>query len=676
MMLFKLSFKNIKKGFREYAIYFFTLIVGVSIFYTFNSIESQSVMLDISKSTHDAMNMISSALSAVSIFVSFVLGFLIIYANGFLMKRRNKEFAVYMTLGMSKGKISKILLFETLLIGGISLIVGLIMGVALSQVMSIVVVNMFDADMSKFEFIFSATALSKTILYFGIMYLLVMIFNTFQVSRCKLIDLIQGSKKTEEIKIKNPYICILLFLCGVALLSYAYYNVTLGAINLETPTSVMLQILYGAIGTVLIFWSISGLVIRVVMCKGSFYYNNLNSFSLRQISSRINTTIISMSIICLMLFLTITIFTSAITLNGDIKNNLQKLVPADITIENSANLYDEDYFVSRDKGKDVLEKNNFNIDENLKDIVELNNYATKDLTLKDTLGINLDDILEEDYPFYNVPQTIVKVSDYNKVAKLYNNEVYTLKDNEYMIISDYKNMVEIRNEGLKNKTEITLLGKTYYPKYTECKDGFITISYEHNNMGIILVPDGAVNESIFNGNTFVANYKGESKAEKQAIQDKVIKIRDYTNKDGSNIIFNTKIEICDYNIGTSAMAVFIGLYLGIIFLISSAAILALKELSENADNRERYIILRKIGVDEKMINRSLLVQSGIFFTLPLILASIHSIFGIQVGKQMLEGSGEFNILPSVVATVVFLIVIYGGYFIITYLCSKKIISEN
>lgn len=110
-MLFKLSLKNIKKSLKDYAIYFFTLILGVAIFYVFNAIESQTVLLDVTKDTRDIIKLMTNMLSGVSVFVSFILGFLIIYASRFLIKRRNKEFGIYLTLGMSKRKISMILFF-------------------------------------------------------------------------------------------------------------------------------------------------------------------------------------------------------------------------------------------------------------------------------------------------------------------------------------------------------------------------------------------------------------------------------------------------------------------------------------------------------------------------------------------------------------------------------------
>ena len=124
-MLCKLSLKNIKKSIKDYAIYFFTLILGVAIFYVFNALESQTVLMDVSSSTKEIIKLMMTMLSGVSIFVSFILGFLIIYASRFLMKRRNKEFGVYLTLGMSKRKISMILFFETLFIGFYHLLLDL-----------------------------------------------------------------------------------------------------------------------------------------------------------------------------------------------------------------------------------------------------------------------------------------------------------------------------------------------------------------------------------------------------------------------------------------------------------------------------------------------------------------------------------------------------------------------
>ena len=291
MTTIKLSFRNIKKSFKDYAIYFFTLILGVAIFYVFNSIESQTVLLDITESTYDIIDTLSNMLSGASVFVALILGFLIIYASRFLMKRRNKEFGIYMLLGMSKRKISMILFFETILIGIISLAVGLGLGVALSQLMSMLVANMFEADMTRYEFIFSSDACIKTLIYFGIMYVIVMLFNVINVGKCKLIDLIQTSKKSETVKMKNPMLCTIVFIISVIALGCAYYLVT-GGVNetVQTPDGIIKPIIIGAVATFFLFWSLSGLMLKIVMGMKNLYVKGLNTFTLRQVSSKINTT--------------------------------------------------------------------------------------------------------------------------------------------------------------------------------------------------------------------------------------------------------------------------------------------------------------------------------------------------------------------------------------------------
>lgn len=102
MKLFSLALRNIKKSIKDYSIYFITLVIAVAIFYIFNSIDSQTAMMSISKSTMEIVQSLVNVLSYISVFVSVVLGFLIVYANNFLIKRRKKEIGIYMTLGMSK----------------------------------------------------------------------------------------------------------------------------------------------------------------------------------------------------------------------------------------------------------------------------------------------------------------------------------------------------------------------------------------------------------------------------------------------------------------------------------------------------------------------------------------------------------------------------------------------
>ena len=683
-MLFKISLKNIRKSLKDYTVYFFTLILGVAIFYVFNAIDSQSVMLDVRENMMDIIKLMNDMLSGVSVFVSCILGFLIIYASRFLIKRRNKEFGIYLTLGMSKRKISAILFFETLIIGIVSLVAGLVIGTILSQFMSVIVANMFDVDMTKFKFIFSMKACVKTLIYFAIMYVLVMIFNTFSISRCKLIDLLNAGKKTEKVTMKNPVVCTIVFVIGVGILSYAYWMVTRGVRTLNTFNKIGIPIALGCVATFLIFWSVSGFMIKIFTSIKSVYYKGVNSFVLRQFCSKINTTVFSTTVICIMLFITISVLSAALSMKDSLSKDLDSMCPVDVQLAKySYDAMSEAYATSQDmneKDREMLEDSKLSIIETLnnsgfdaqkyfKDVAEYNIYNTG-LTVKDTLG----DINTDDYKFMaDTIMPVMTIGDYNSVARLYGNSTYELNDDEYIIVADYKNMVMIRNQALKKGITLSVNGKEYKPRYNECKDGFVQIGVQNMNDGILVVPDNAVKPQQVRNMGLSADYRADTKEERYSIETQLDNLMKNISFKKSFISWNSRIELAESSVGLGALVTFIALYLGIIFLISSAAILALRELSDSADNKERYGMLRKLGVDERMIDMALFKQIGIFFAFPLILALIHSVFGIKFINIILATMGMSSMAASIGLTLAFVAVIYGGYFLITYLCSRSII---
>lgn len=688
-MLFKLSIKNMRKTIKDFAIYFLTLVLGVAIFYMFNSLDSQEAMMQVSSSTRELIKLMITMLGFVSVFVAVILGLLIVYANNFLINRRKKEFGTYMMLGMSKGQISRILLIETIFVGIISLIVGLVIGVFASQFMSVLVGKLFAADMSKFEFVFSKDACIKTCIYFAVMYIAVMIFNTFTISRYKLINLLNASKKNEQIKIKNLWVCILVFIIGVVILGYAYYKVTGGVNELSTADTILPIILMGIVGTILVFWSVSGFILKLVQLRKNIYLKDVNMFVLRQLHNKINTTVVSMSIICLMLFMTITILSSALSLNNTMRKDLEDTTPVDLNLYKTANLPENEKMSkaqiedSRKTMIQTLEDNGFDMTK-LKDVVEIPIYATNELTWRDTLSPVYDEVKQQ-FPnlLYETAEEIVKVSDYNKVARLYGNTEYQLKDDEYIILCDFDNMKNFRNKALKADSTITLAGKEYKAKYDECQNGYIYMAGSHINNGIILVPDNCNLTEDMKEETFLAaNYNATTEEEKEEIEkictgETETEFSKNLNEKDITIDGMTKIAIIESSLGVSTIVLFIAIYLGIIFLIASSAILALKQLTESSDNKQRYAILRKIGADEKMINGALFKQIGIFFLMPLILAIIHSIFGIQFVMTMMSVLADAKeLLPSAIATAVIIGVIYGAYFMATYLGSKNIIKEE
>ena len=694
-MLFKLSFENMKKSFKDYAIYFLTLVLGVAIFYMFNSLDSQQAMLEVSQSQREIIRLMIELIGMVSIFVAIILGLLILYANNFLINRRKKEFGIYMTLGMGRRQISKIILLETIFVGIISLGVGLIVGIFASQFMSILVAKLFEADMSHFQFVFSKDACIKTCIYFAIMYLVVIFFNTFTISRYKLINLLNANKKNEKVKMKNPILCILLFVLACVMLGWAYWKVTAQVNTIRIEEDLLLPILMGILGTILIFWSLSALVLRVVQSIQKIYLKGTNLFVLRQIHNKINTTVLSMSVICLMLFLTISILSSFLSLRNTMQRELAEMTPVDLNLYKTANLpesyqrYGKEVFSTKEQIADskvtiqeTLQNNGFDLSL-LKDVVEIPVYATNNLTWKDFFGDHFEEVKAQ-YSMlqYDTAEQIVKISDYNKIARLYGLEEYTLEENEYIVLCDFDNMKGLRNQVLANGNSLMIAGKEYKSKYNECKEGFILMSTSHVNTGIILVPDSCnLTDDMKEQMVLVANYNVTTEEEKQKMEEifssEDSELIQNLNESGIEIDGMTKISIVNASVGIATIVTFIAIYLGIIFLIASSAILALKQLTESSDNKQRYAILRKIGCDEKMINQALFRQIGIFFGLPLILAIIHSIFGIQFVMSMMTGlANKKDLLPSIIGTVCIMGGIYGAYFLATYLRSKSMIQEE
>ncbi len=696
-MLFKLSVKNMKKSFKDYAIYFLTLVLGVAIFYMFNSLDSQQAMLQVSESTRKLIALMIDMLGVVSVFIAIILGFLIVYANNFLVNRRKKEFGIYMTLGMGKRQISKIILLETLLIGILSLLVGIFIGVFASQFMSILVAKLFEADMSEFTFVFSSGACIKTCIYFAVMFLAVMIFNTITISKYKLINLLTAVRKNEKVKMKNPILSVFVFLTSAGILGYAYWKVTGGINELDTIEKILGPILMGTIGTIGIFWSLSGFILRVIQSSKKIYLRGTNMFVLRQLNNKINTTVVSMSVICIMLFMTISILSSSISVQNSMDTELEEMTPVDLNLFKTANLPDS--YVSSYSGKtiyyteeqkvdsrksivDTLKQNGYDISK-LKDIVEIPIYTVPEWTWKYSLG-NYYETAKAQYSMlaYDTPETLIKVSDYNKIASLYGQEQYTLNDNEYIVLCDFDSMVELRNAALKENSDIQVNGKIYHAKYNECQSGFINMSSSHTNTGVILLPDSFEWKEEWKEQKFLAaNYNADTEEGKQEINkefaDDDSKLNENLSAKGIRLDGMTKITLIEASKGLSSIIIFIAIYLGIIFLIASSAILALKQLTESSDNKQRYNILRKIGCDEKMINQALFRQIAIFFMLPLVLAIIHSIFGIKFALTVLVVLAKpEELLPSIIVTAVVMGIIYGLYFLATYLGSKNIIKEE
>jgi len=667
-MLFKLSARNVKRSFKDYAIYFLTLTFAVCIFYSFNSISASAAMSGLSASQSEMIQSITQLISIVSVFVSVVLGFLILFANNFLIRRRKKELGIYMTLGMSKYKLSQIIVMETLFVGILSLVAGLLLGIFLSQGLSVLVVSLFKADIAKFKFVFSSEAIFKTMTYFGIIFLCVMIFNSLVISKYKLIDLLTAARKNESLKIRKTSTSIAIFILSIVLLGTAY-SVILKYGLLESMKIMWTCVGLGSLGTFLFFMSLSGFALNMLRKNKNIYYKGVNMFVLRQVNSKVNTTFVSMTIICLMLFFTIGVLSTGFSIKAAGEKQLENQVPYDATLY----LYgDEDSQIQDiDEAVEILGINLGEIGENYTfELYEAD--ETYNELLRPFANPEIERYFDMAISRKNI--SLLKESDYRQLMEMQGLEPQNINEGEVLFISDDTTYFDAVNGYMKTHQTFPLNGMEY--KITNKQVQYVQYinDYAGRVAFTVIVPDEAVDGMSPVMSLSNVNYSGNGQVNEDELYNISNNEEIYSQYD-FYVDIMTKQIMYDQNIGSSIMIVFIGIYLGIVFLISSAAVLALQQLSEASDNMERYIMLRKIGVTSKGINKAIFAQVFIYFMMPLSLAIVHSIFGIKVVNQELLMMGQPSVFIPALFTALIMIVVYGGYFLATYIGYKSIVKK-
>ncbi|PEJ00533.1 ABC transporter, partial [Bacillus wiedmannii] len=557
-MYSKLAIRNVKKSFKDYAIYFLTLTLAVCIFYSFNSIESQKALMEINASDRKYVPTVINAISDVSVFVTVILGGLILYANNFLIKKRKKELGIYMTLGMGRRNISRILVTETFLVGVISLVSGLIIGIGVSQGLSTFALKLFDLPINKYKFIISISAIGKSVLYFGIMFFLVMLFNVYVVSKYKIIDLLTAGRKNEDVKFRNPLIYVITFIMCVASLGYAYVTVLRIGLNYQNPMLVV-SILLGILGTFLFFFSLSGFILYVVKKNKKVYFKGLNIFIIKQINSKVNTNFISMSVICLMLFLTMVTLSTGISFNRMMGATIKETTPFDASI----------VLVNRDESyaiEDVLNKSNFKLSNNEK-YVSYNVYSTE---------MKVGDLIPEAFKDYrDSGANIIKVSDYNKILNLKGEKKITLNNNEVVLLSNINRLVNPINKRLKNSNKVNIKEKEYLVKNAKVIQENLYTSDAQLNFFAIVINDEFVSDHKISTSVLNVNYIDGNREEYNKKYDNVAKGFYDENGPKLNIVYisgKSKDEVRAESKGLKTIIMFIGIYIGIVFLITSMAV--------------------------------------------------------------------------------------------------------
>ncbi len=670
-MLCKLAFRNVRKSFSDYTVYFITLMFAVMFFYAFNSLEAQQAVLDLNENKASAAQMMLQSINVFSTFVAITLAILILYANNFLIKRRNKELGIYLILGMGKGRVASIFMVETLFVGVLALAVGLVAGILFSQGMSLITAKMFEAELKEYVFVFSSKAAIQSIIYFGVVFLCVMVFNAVRVSKQKVIRLLRSDAENEKVISKKTGVSIAFTVVGIILIVVAYYLIIRGMLIMYLP----IVMLVGIPGTFLLFAGLSGFAYKIASHNKKRYFRGLNIFVTRQLTSKINSTHTSMALVCIMLFVTLVTLGTSSGVSAAVNKEAERAIR-----------FDAEYYMKPDEVKSAgggvaaLEAYGIPVDQFYKETAE---YARYDSDV---------DMLADFAEYLDVAQAnemsdtmdikafagAVSVSEFNSFLRLIGEEEIKIGANELGAVTYNEKMADSMEDFSKDGIKIHSNGKEYTLSPERIRIANMRIM---GNAAIapmtFIYPDADVagfklRDVMVDGIYIDGVPKQETDQAIQALQDQLRQ----TNQERPFSDFTTALTSQDSIIGLRVTISFVGIYLGITFLVTAAVILALQQLSAANDNKKRYATLRKLGTEEKMINASLFKQIAVYFLIPLAVAAIHAIFGIRGMMSLIDMMWYEDVYADVFAGLGIIAVIYGIYFTVTYFSSKKIIREK
>ena len=642
-MLGKLSFRNAKRQAKDYCIYFITVIISVALMFSFNSIATSNDISELSS----YMAFFSKAISGISILIVLVMAWLINYCMRFMLEKRSKEFGTYQILGIEKKSISNIFTLENIMIGGIAFIIGIALGTFLYQIFTSIIMNLFNQPY-QIKISFSIKAVGMTAIYFFGIFALVLLNCRRKIKKTKVYDLLYASKKNENNMIKNAKGNVILFTLSIALLVGAILinnNEFTNASNM-IGRNIFIAIIMLIVGIYLFYISISSFIVKRYLNNKSRKYKKDNMFLYRNLTSKINTMSLSLGTIALMFTIILIGGNVALLMNSMINNEIEMGYPYEIMISTA----DGDF----SKYKEYIEKNT-----KVKDMYEYRLYNIKEIGLSTAF---------EKTPFKGAIDKeidcVLSLTDYNKLREILGYEKVDLQDDEIMI-----NCLKTAKGGLEKYTKendkTKIVGKDV--KIKEIRSENIAQVGFNGSYYAIIVPDSLIpliekedqrlRDKNDNNSTIVTEQ--EDGADKIYYLDFAYNFVATTEnmtdekfyKELSNYIIKQEREIAgevngeeqNYNIQISLANVqtkgermsqtksfytimsFLAFYVALIFVMATATLLAIQQLSDSEKYKYRYELLKKLGVDELQINRTIFKQLLFYFAIPMILPVIISI---------------------------------------------------
>ena len=727
-MLMKLALRNVRRSMRDYAVYFVTLTLGVAVFYAFNAIEDSRVLFEAREGAANVFlasgasifDILAQVMTYFSVVVAVVLGFLVLYANRFVVRARKKEFGTYLLLGMSPRQVSSVVLMETLIVGVIALLVGLGLGFLISQAIAFATAGLIGVAISDYHL---------TLGCFALIFVVVALFNAVQISRCKLATLLSANSRNERMPVRNPIVCLIVFVLSCLILAKAYAELNLDGLvyfgeHFRTATALML------IGTLSLFWSASGFFILVIQRLRGVYFKGLAMFTMRQIAAKVNTAFVSLWAVTVLLFFSIVVFSTGFSLATVFSDQLEENTQFDASIRASLMSLDisdmeavpaEQYGGEEEKAAAIEEtetqRNEISRlwqssdgstaaylkslipdwDERVTGSAQVDTWLANDLTNKqlvDACGFTLDQIGSDDNSsMADEGVQYVSLSQFNAARQLAGEKPIELATDEYLVDNTIDKSTDYAKAlGQKGRTitvdghELTASGQV------------VSQSLQVSSMGcliaVLVVPDELAAERFAAGDLpylSELNVNLASDSQEQTMKDLMAEYgkavppseehaeMGLTYESGAWPVsyYDTSESVIADSMGLKLLLVYLALYIGFVFLMTTAAVLSVQQLSEVADSIPRYRLLAQLGCDRAMVLRSLRTQIGIYFVAPLLVAGCHSACTISVlYENLLSLWGASAVTDTLTIGIALVVAVYAIYLVSTYLVARSAVTSG
>lgn len=634
----RLAVSNIKNNRKTYVPFIFTSILTVMMYYIIDALAGNDSI--------EITNVITVLRMGCGVMVVFSVIFLF-YTNSFLIKRRKKEIAVYTILGMGKGHIGRMLTVETLIVGGISIAGGIAGGMAFGKLMHLLLIRIIHYDVGM-EFHISVQSVSDTVILFAFIFFLTWFYNLFQIRLANPIELLRGGSAGE----KEPKTKVILALIGVVTMAAGYYLAVSTKNPLEAINTFFVAVILVIIGTYALFLAGSIALLKLLRKQKKFYYKPNHFVSVSGMIYRMKQNAVGLANICILSTIVLVMISSTVSLYVGMDDVMAHQYPNDYQMT----LYEASQ-EKIDKAKKLIEEeldrgglkkegetachygtavlisqggNKFTTSEN-------GTYSPRDLT-----------------ELYVIPQ-----EDYQKLE----NTSTSLKENEVIIYTTAENY---------GRDSIQIDGRKF--QVTEELDDFVLEEKNQSRvapgMYMIVANDEVAMQldSLKSGLRYDIDFDMTGSDEEKAVVEE--KIADRITEELPGTYFTSRQAGTESFFGFYGCLFFIGMYLGFMFLVATVLIIYYKQISEGLDDRERYVIMQKVGMDKREIRRAIRSQILIVFFLPLLFSILHIMVAFNVITKLLGIFGLFNTGLFVLCTVV-TVLIFAAFYIIVFAITAR-----